>query len=713
MILFKKDWEKYPKAIIHYNTKNESFLRLARLYKRMGIKNYYFMLALHDPRLLNVDPHDPNLTEYQKLLISEECKINPWYYFREVALVPPPAGNRKIKLRANRANIAFLWLFFNHITSYLIQPRQTGKSLIVNELDSYLSNVGTYSTNISILTKDEKLRISTSRKIIEIMERIPDYLRFLTKKDIKNSERITVKELKNEITLYVGQKDKKAADNLGRGMTTPIVHIDEFAYVYNIHVTLPVLLAATTAASEEAALANQPYGTTFTTTPGKLFTDEGKLAYEVYNGSLRWSEKFLDLENEDELKELVRKNTRKYEVVLLEFNHRQLGFDDEWLYNRIKKALSEGDDVRSDFLMEWVGGNTNSPLTREETERIRRSEIKEPVYVDNDNEYDYVIRWYVNKTELDMILKDGVVAGLDTSNANGRDDIALVIRSIKDGGVIAASNVNETNLAIYAKFLVDLLEKYPTMVLVPENKSTATAILDNMFLFMLKRGMNPFRRIFNWCVSEPQEVFGFDWKDKFREITQPTLRDESLLVKYKNKFGYVTSGSGKTSRSILYGTVFRGSIDYTSDKVRDTVLINQLTALVVKNGKIDHLSGNHDDMVIAWLLSYWFLTMTKNKSYYGINDSAVLRDVVDLTMMKDMNEEDKEKVKKQEKYKKRITDLLDKLRHEENELLALRLYRKIKMLQEKLDSSIVKSFNIDTMLEDMEIVEKLKKKKLI
>lgn len=51
MILFLDDWKKYPRAIPHYSTKNESFLKMAQKLKVMGVDNHLFLLALHQPEL--------------------------------------------------------------------------------------------------------------------------------------------------------------------------------------------------------------------------------------------------------------------------------------------------------------------------------------------------------------------------------------------------------------------------------------------------------------------------------------------------------------------------------------------------------------------------------------------------------------------------------------------------------------------------------------
>lgn len=40
MIKFLQDWQRFPHAIAHTDTKNKSFLRYSMLLRDMGIKNY-------------------------------------------------------------------------------------------------------------------------------------------------------------------------------------------------------------------------------------------------------------------------------------------------------------------------------------------------------------------------------------------------------------------------------------------------------------------------------------------------------------------------------------------------------------------------------------------------------------------------------------------------------------------------------------------------
>jgi hypothetical protein len=62
-ILFKEDWDLlHPTAIVDMKTKNTDFIRLAALYRSMGIKNHEFCLSLVDPDLQGIDPFDPEIT---------------------------------------------------------------------------------------------------------------------------------------------------------------------------------------------------------------------------------------------------------------------------------------------------------------------------------------------------------------------------------------------------------------------------------------------------------------------------------------------------------------------------------------------------------------------------------------------------------------------------------------------------------------------------
>lgn len=705
-ILFKNDWERYPSAILHTDTDNQSFVRLAGLYKHMGVENHSFCLALHNPKLKGIDPHSKNLTQEEIMMIVAECKINPWYFFREVAKIPAVAGAENVPLQANRGNIALFWLFFNHITQMLIQPRQTGKSVSTDTLMVYLLNLATLNTDFNLLTKDDSLRVKNVKRVKDLMEGLPFYLRLKTRKDTNNTEKITLERLGNTYNTSVAQASIKAALNLGRGMTNAINQIDEIAFIKNIDITLPALLAASGAARDAAAAVGAPYGNIFTTTAGYLSSESGKFAYKIYNDSFKWTEKLFDCVDEAELRDIIKKNSPSGKMqVLCEFNHRQLGKTDEWLRGKIADAMSSGENAGADFLNLWAEGNESSPIPKHLLKIIQNSVINDP-YIEI-SRYGYITRWYVREQEVERQLGSRrLLMSLDTSDAVGNDDIAMTIRDVTTGEIVAAGVYNETNLITFSEWIADFIMKFKNMTVIIERRSSGVMIIDNLLKILPANNIDPFKRLFNWVVNDA------DIKPVYaNEVINVEMnrRSSSVYVKYRKQFGYATSGAGRASRDNLYGAAFNASIKYTGEGVHDKTLIHQLASLVRKNDRIDHRSGEHDDMVISWLMGYWFLSEAKNKSFYGLSNNLILSTVLNAMVDEEGGKELVLKKKKQTRLRLQIESLIEQLSSETNPIKSKMLTNKIKHLYKDIDTELTQTLNIESLLEDIEIKKRKKR----
>lgn len=705
MILFRNDWEKYPYAIPDYETRNQSFLRLAGLLKHMGIENNTFLLALHDTTLKGIDPHDESLTQETIHKMAIECYVNPWYFFREVLRLPPPAGAEPIMYRANRANISTIWLFFNHITTLLLQPRQTGKSAVVQGLFTWLLQVATINNTIAILTKDDEVRKDGVKKTKGIMSYLPRYLDLRTKKDSNNVEDITIFNLGNKLQTLVPQNSREGASNVGRGMTITTINIDEFAFVKNIDKIFGSLMPTLTAAREVAKDIGSPYGTILTTTPGYLSSDCGKFAYAFYNNCYRWNEILFDSYDYNQLADSIRKNSPSDKLyVLLEYNHRQLGYTDEWLKEQIENSILSPQQVEAEFLLIWGDATETSPLSKETINTLKQNIRYD--FSSTISEYGYVTRWYITNDELEDIMKTRhIIIGLDTSDAVGSDEIGLVMRDSYNAEVIAVGNYNKTNLIVFSQWICDLLLEFENSILVIERKSSGVVIIDNLILLLLAKGQDPFKRIFNWVVND------YNINSKYKEILDMPFyrRDKNVYEVYRNKFGFATTASGRQGRDKIYGAVFNASTRYTAHSVKDKQLTSQLLALEVRNGRIDHRNGNRDDMVFSWLLAFWFLSYAENKKYYGINPLLVMVNVNDAIIDEQGGIEEIEKRNKHEETLMEITKLIDEFYSTKNEVAKYMLINKMKKMYEELnDYKInVNTLNIDQLIDSIKTFAKV------
>ncbi len=679
MILFLEDWQKYPTAIVDYETSNKSFVRQASVYRLMGIENHAFLLALINPRLQGVDPHDPNLTLEQQMEIAIECRINPWYFFREVARAPGMAGSDPVPLQANRANISLFWSFFNHVMYILIQPRQTGKSFNTDTLMSLLMNVVCTDTQINLLTKDDTLRRANIQRIKDIMSELPPYLQQRSRDDANNGEEITIKSLGNKYLTHVPQSSKKRALNMGRGLTSPIFHIDEPPFQPNIGIALPAALAAGGAAIDRAKSSGAPYGTILTTTAGKRDDPDGKFIYLMLMDSAIWTEKFLDAAGPEELEQMVRRNSRAGAFRINgTFNHRQLGKDDLWLKQKLEESINTGEEANRDFFNIWTAGSQSNPLSIAILERITASK-GDPLHVEISYPHGYVTRWYVEQKDLYHRMKTGkFIMALDPSEAGGGDDIGLVMIDIETLEVICAGVYNETNLINFAEWICSILETFENVTCIIENRSTGGMILDYLLLMLPSRGIDPFTRLYNKVVQECDVN-----PERFNEIKVPLgRRNQDIYVRYKRLFGFATSGSGMNSRGELYSTTLQNAAKRSCDKIKDKSLIDQINGLVTKNGRVDHEDGEHDDMVIAWLLCHWLLTMGKNLAFYGIDIRKVGSNLIER--VKNASPEELRKMQEQQFIRQRIDQIYEQLVSEQDEFLAIKLEQELRLLDKRI-----------------------------
>lgn len=698
MILFSQDWNLYPSAIADTQTKNQSFVRLALVYRDMGIENHAFLLALVNPELQGIDPYSPNLTLEQKSMIIAECKINPWYYFREVARIPGGSGEEAIPIIANRGNIALWWSFFNHIMFFLIQPRQTGKSISTDELMVWLLGVSLENTLINLLTKDEKLRKENIQRLKDIFAELPPYINQRNpKKDVNNSEEIGIGSLKNRYVTHLPQMSEKAARNVGRGFTSPINHIDEGPFCPNIQISLPAMLASGNAARERAARAGAPFGTILTTTAGKRDEKEGAFMYKILQESMVWTELVFDCKDQADLERFVRVNSRAdengntYYQINATFSHRQLGYTDEWLKNAMTNAKSTGDDADRDFMNVWTSGTQSHPLSTYLLKQIKGSEDKNP-YMDADNVDRYMIRWYIDADKLEGYMANNkVVLGIDTSNAVGNDAIGLVFIDVRTLDVVGAATINETNILTFTYWLANLLVRYKNVTCIIEARSSGPAIMDGLIRLLPEQGEDPFKRMFNKVVQE------YDLhKDRFNEIREPMgRRDADLYTRNKKTFGFATSGTGAHARSELYGNTLQNSAKRSCDRVHDTVLIGQIAGLTTKNGRINHTSTGHDDMVVAWLLANWFVSNGLNLSFYGIHQ--VMTDIFSA-QTKDITPEDYSMQLQQQHLQNRIQALGEQIAEEPDEYVCMALEHEMRVLGRNLNYNDGELTSVDQLI---------------
>ena len=99
------------KPFYDFATKNKYFLDLHNYLKSKGIKNNKFMLKIYDKDLININPFDPEISNYNKQKVLAEIENNFFYFAREIVKIEIQGGGIGIP-PYNKANFKFLNAFF-------------------------------------------------------------------------------------------------------------------------------------------------------------------------------------------------------------------------------------------------------------------------------------------------------------------------------------------------------------------------------------------------------------------------------------------------------------------------------------------------------------------------------------------------------------------------------------------------------------------------
>lgn len=694
-VRFLKDFYLYN-AGVHRETTNKSFLRTAELFKKMGIKNHSFHLQINNPLIKDLDPWDENLTEEQQWMILKECNENIWYVVREVIKV-----NGSTRFRGNRAVISFIWCCLNHLPTTILLPRQSGKTVGMQALTFIMQYLVGRGFRTGLITLAASNRMQFVEAVKKMRSALPPYLTNMTYKDKDAGNILTYQgfgeDKKNTFEVRVPSGGRDGAENVSRGATLEVLLYDEPAWTKYIEEIVNGSGPATLTAQKEAREKGIPYFTAKATTPNSILKDEGRYMHDDFMNSTEWREAFFDSFSESHLVQRCIKaspiKTTAPKIGMV-YNHLQLGFGAEWVKETMDKLGLSWSKAKIDLLMMWTEEGMNKlfdDFTRERLadhkgEHCRNEEI---------NDTGLFVDWFIDsiveehyKTDPDEF----ILMGMDTSDANDRDACTLVLRRLKSGEVIGTGRYPLAFLDDVTDVVKELLIRIPNSMLVIE-RNRAAMMIERLLIQLPAYGIDPFKRIFNDIYQDPVK-----YKNEFRDVQEVLFkyRTKDFYLRFKRFFGFNT---GPETRRQMYGFIHE-AVSLTGAGIRYKLLIDELIGLEVdKDGRIDHRSKGHDDLVIAWLLTYWFIKLGYNKDLYGIPQGVAL---TEITTLKDNGEEPKYTKNQLEmfiKIKERINSLTKELFACENNTLAQRIEMEARKLSEFIPKEMRKTITIDDTLE--------------
>lgn len=554
-----------------YNTTNLSFLKMTYILKEFGIKNNNFFLELYDEELFDIDPFREDLDLKTQIRIHNEISKNPWYFLREIARIPVAGEKRRIEL--TRGTLAISWSVINNISAIVVLPRQCYKTYTVAALYLWFFYWGCTNTDFMLFSYSDAILQGNLQRIKELRDNLPSYLNLYKAgrdKDNSREMRYQTNNFYNHIRIKAPPQSPDEAVKAGRGFSTPIMWYDEVNFITNIDKIYGSSTFAYKTIAEIAKKNNAFHHRLMTSSVGFLDREEGMWGFNFINSSADYTEKMFDYPIET-VKEMISKNSTN-NFLHIEFMYYDLGKSDNYLEEMKKDSIDETTFNR-EVLNKWLRTEGIHPLGKVVVDLLLDN-IVEPseVLVINDV---YFLKLYKSIEEIDF--NKQYVMGVDCGGNLLQDFSVITIVDPSNFETIGVLRSNSYSTNRFAKAIVNIMKDiFTNSILVMERNNMGIAIID--------------------YITENNFL-----------LAGRVYYDEN------DKPGFATT---KQSRYLLLNVILKTVVTYDYKLLHDSHIINEIASLVIKNGRIDHPDKGHDDTLMSYLFTRWFLMYAKNKNKY-------------------------------------------------------------------------------------------------
>lgn len=643
--------------IYDYNTKNKAFLNIHKLLKALGVKNHSEHLQLFNKDLLGVDVRDPRLTDDIRFAIFQECKMNLWYFLREVVVVPE--GDNLLPFDLNIGAFCTTWMCTRNQNLLYIISRQIGKTFLLTTILAWVLIFGGSDMLIKNIHHSKDPAVGNINKIKKVLELIPGWMQvhkkeydkpdkktglmkvknILAKSD--NARTLECKPYKNKIETVVVGNTLDSADRAGRGATANIYFIDEVAHTKNNNIAFGALNQSTTEARLKSIRSGCPYGIWMLGTPGNLKTPHGRWIYEkIRNEYIPFTYKDFHLldKTQKEIEEYINKRSIS-NFWFVEFDWDILGYSEKWFFDKNRNEDVPG--IRREVLLNWEDTNTNSPFTRTQISALEQKSRKfNPVHIEYDDFNTFTI--YPKQGDRVETLEDflvmnsasrtGIIIGIDVANGTGRDSSTMVFVNAKTLEVIATYHNNMINTDDFAILLAHILEdiilKHDLKCAVGlERNNSGTSVIAK-----LKKHRHLLRYLIAYPVSE----------SKIKDLSKPA--DIDFFRGNVHVRADIGLNVGDRIRTLFTDDLLFTLVSKHTDVYAVPDIVNELKGLIrvkrLSRTRIEHSAETHDDLIFGSFHAYYpiFYASKILKMNHKINvDATEWKTVNGVEIFKGMN----------------------------------------------------------------------------
>ena len=370
-----------------------------------------------------------------------KCKDDYRYFIKEYIEIELPGGNIKLKLYNRQDDFLRSIMEDHHVIA--LKSRQTGISTVTQ---AFISYVCTFFDNvvIGVVSKDSSESTDFCRKIMSMIDNLPDWLR---PKYVKQTEQSFI--LKNGCKFYAQAIDPKNPQKLFRGKSITIAVMDEAAHTQYIEKAWigfgPALIK-----NQSVAEANKvPYATIVISTPNKC------------TGIGRW---FFESWRDAHTLDSIYKPHQIYWRDIPEFAN-----DVNWYKNQCRILRNDQNVIDQEMELRFISteGALFSPQTIEKLNTVFKKPIKQLKLKDN----------YTLDIWEDYDPDKFYLVGADTASSHGGDKSTIEITEFETMNQVAEFQ-GKLRIDDFNKVIEKVLSVYPNSLLIPEQNSYGEAVVE-------------------------------------------------------------------------------------------------------------------------------------------------------------------------------------------------------------------------------------------
>ena len=521
---------------------------------------------------------DKNINKSNKHLFTSQnmmnelikCKMSAVYFIENYVSVPVAGGRVPIK-ESEQWNSTDKYkiivdLFQQHDAVLYMSSRQSGKTT-TSAMYLLWCMIFFPKIQISYLTLDKNRAVDMISRMKEMMDSLP---RWMQVKPKSGAERLSYYELINgskiSASFVSGSNDP---DKVGRGLSSPIVFIDETAFIPHADIVWGALQPSVSAAKIFAKKNGYPNGVIFTSTPNGAGAN---FFYNVYQNSVKFDDIY-DYEHKklhnNYQQEFLKPEKNSFISVVLHWSEFR---SQEWYEQQRKDLNFNQRKISQELDLSFLGSDTcifDDNIIAALIPKKKYSKITLPYGCEFDlyDEIDPNEKYYL---------------GVDTamSTGSGSDYSAMVLTKASDGRPIGEFHGRFSVVKRYAQVVKTLVKSFKviyglsseTLNVVIERNSIGKEVVEELIY----------------------DTSNFDFEEfLFYEETDAGERVPGLYTSNSGKMG-----QGKRDK------MFIELMNYTNKQpfsIFGPLLIDELRNLEQKSsGRIEASKNQHDDIVMAW-----------------------------------------------------------------------------------------------------------------